>query len=285
MKVKVENIAKNVKKNEDGIFYAKDSSTISYPESGNQECMQLEQDSFWFNHRNNVIIEGIKKFNGTKVFFDIGGGNGFVAKRIQESGFNVALVEPGIQGAKNAIERGINNVICSTIENAGFEKSSMDSVGLFDVVEHIENDVTFLTNVNNYLKEDGLLYITVPSFNFLWSNEDTEAGHFRRYTLRKMKAVLLESGYQIKYSTYIFSILPLPILLFRSIPSKLGIHKKSSELKKHQKEHKTKKGTVDRLLQKIWNWELRAIQKSKKISFGGSCFIIAEKMTKMNTID
>ena len=43
--------------------------------------MQLEEDSFWFNHRNNIIANAVKKHSKGNVFFDIGGGNGFVAKK------------------------------------------------------------------------------------------------------------------------------------------------------------------------------------------------------------
>ena len=46
--------------------------------------------------------------------------------------------------------------------------SSIDSVGLFDVVEHIEDDYLFLKSINKYLKDDGYIYITVPALNFLY---------------------------------------------------------------------------------------------------------------------
>ena len=104
------------------------------------------------------------------------------------------------------------------------------SVGLFDVVEHIEDDYFFLNNINKYLKEDGYVYITVPAFNFLWSNEDVDAGHFKRYTTSELNGLLKKSGFTIIQSTYIFSILPLPVFLFRSLPSKLGLNKKSNGL-------------------------------------------------------
>ncbi|MBL4752370.1 MAG: class I SAM-dependent methyltransferase [Flavobacteriales bacterium] len=278
--MKIEEIAKNVSKGEDGIYYSKNSSTISYPESGNENFMQIEQDSFWFNHRNNVIIEAVKKYNKSNIFFDIGGGNGFVSKGIQDAGMRVVLVEPGSVGAQNAINRKIENVICSTFEDAGFENSSLDSVGMFDVIEHIEEDVDFLQKTNTYLKEDGLIFITVPSFEFLWSDEDKDAGHYRRYTLKSLKKTLLEAGYQIEYSTYIFSILPLPILLFRSIPSRLGFSKNPDELQRHQEDHKTKKGLSNQILQKIWDWEIDKVRNAKKISFGSSCFVVGKKMAQ-----
>ncbi len=275
--MELEQIAKNIDKKENGIYFSKTVSNISYPKDGNVNFMQIEQDSFWFNHRNNVIIESVKKYNPYKTFFDIGGGNGFVSKGLQDAGVEVVLIEPGPVGAINAKRRNIKNVVCATLQDAAFKKSSLDVVGLFDVVEHIENDAVFLGDVYKYMKPDGYIYITVPAFNTLWSNEDTEAGHYRRYSLNQIKELLMQSGFSIVYATYIFSILPIPIFISRTIPSKLKTNQKSDSFLKHKKDHLRKKGVLNKMVQNIWNWELRKIKKSEKIHFGSSCFIIGKK--------
>jgi 2-polyprenyl-3-methyl-5-hydroxy-6-metoxy-1,4-benzoquinol methylase len=273
----LEEIAVNIKKKDNGIYYSMSESDISYPDDGNMDCLQLEEDSFWFKHRNNIISESVKKYNMNNHFFDIGGGNGFVAKRLQENGQLVTLIEPGELGAINAQKRGVNNVLCSTLEDAGINSNTLDSVGLFDVVEHIEDDKGFLQKIFGFLKPGGHVYISVPAFNALWSNEDKDAGHFRRYSINQIKSVLQKSGYEIIYSTYIFSILPIPVFLFRTLPSKLGLNKNSNDLDKHQNEHKENKGLVSKILDKIWAWELGQVKKNKRIPFGGSSFIVAKK--------
>jgi 2-polyprenyl-3-methyl-5-hydroxy-6-metoxy-1,4-benzoquinol methylase len=270
-------IAKNIEKSEDGIYYSKTNSSISYPEEGNSDCFQIEENSFWFNHRNNSILTAVKRYSPQKKFFDIGGGNGFVAKGLQDSNIEVVLVEPGLQGAKNAKKRNIKNIVCSTLEDAQFEKSSLASIGMFDVIEHIEDDVKFLKNVHEYLEEEGNIYITVPAFNFLWSNEDDIAGHYRRYSLSQLEKIITKCGFTIVFSTYIFSILPLPVFLFRSIPSRLGLSKNSNKIDKYKREHSSNRGFFSSILDSIWNWELKRIKNSKKIPFGGSCFIVAKK--------
>jgi SAM-dependent methyltransferase len=270
-------IASNVKRHNDGIYYSSEASTVSYPEEGNANFMLIEEQSFWFRHRNNLIVQAVKKFCPGKTFFDIGGGNGFVAKGLQDAGIDVVLVEPGRQGAANASERNIRQVICSTLGDAGFVPASMDAVGLFDVVEHIPDDLAFLKEIWHYTRKGGFVFITVPAFDFLWSNEDDHAGHFRRYSRKQLEMVALKAGFQIEYSTYFFSILPLPVFFFRSIPSKLGIGKRAGDLRKNQKEHQVSNGPAQRLLQKIWDWELRKTARNKRIAFGGSCFLIIKK--------
>ncbi|MDA7629059.1 hypothetical protein N8843_10560, partial [Verrucomicrobia bacterium] len=67
------------------------------------------------------------------------------------------LVEPGPAGAMNANHRGVKTVIQSTLEDAGFAPDSLPSAGLFDVVEHIDNDVDFLRLIHSYLQPQGTL--------------------------------------------------------------------------------------------------------------------------------
>ena len=191
----IEDLAKNVYQNTDGIYYANSISKVSYPEDGNEKTFLLEENSFWFRHRNKVIIKAIKKYADGMHFFDIGGGNGYVAKGVQENNQDVTLVEPGIQGAQVAKKRGIKSVLCSTLDDAGFKPSSMETAGMFDVVEHVENDIDFLENIHGYLKESSRVFITVPAYNFLWSKEDVDAGHYRRYTLKSLKKVVTKAGF------------------------------------------------------------------------------------------
>lgn len=274
----LEEIALNIRKDKNGIYYSKTESTISYPEDGNERYMQIEEDSFWFKHRNNIITSSVKTFSPKSLFFDIGGGNGFVAKRLQSEGVKTILVEPGKKGAVNAFNRGVENVLCSTLEDAEIIPNKIDAIGLFDVVEHIEDDRNFLKNICSYLNKDGHVYISVPAYNFLWSNEDVDAGHYRRYRKTQLENLLKSVGIQVEYSTYIFSILPLPVFLFRSLPIKLGLNKKSNNLEKHQNEHKSKKNIISSILKKIWNWEVKRVNNNAQIPFGGSCFIVGKKI-------
>ena len=277
--MEIQNLANNIEKKSDGIYYSKSNSSISYPEEGNENCMQIEEDSFWFKHRNNVIYESVKLHSKESVFFDIGGGNGFVSKKMQNEGLKVVLVEPGNNGAINAKKRGVNTIVCSTLENAGFENSCIDSVGLFDVVEHIEDDIKFLKEINKFVKENGYLYITVPAYKNLWSKEDIDAGHYRRYTTKLLKKRIEEAGFEVIYVSYLFSLLPIPIFFFRTIPSFFGLNKNSDDLNKYKKEHNAKKGIFSKLIEKIWIWELNRVKRFKKIFMGSSCFAIARKKT------
>ena len=89
----------------------------------------------------------------------------------------------GKTGAQNAKQRGIEHVIQGTTVNARIAAGSLGAIGLFDVVEHIENDMVFCQDMRELLAPNGLAFITVPAYRWLWSEEDVIAGHFRRHTL------------------------------------------------------------------------------------------------------
>lgn len=177
-------IAPDLRLAEDGIWYSPDTQPISYPSDGNDACFALEDSSFWFAHRNDCIVAAASKFpppvGGTIV--DVGGGNGFVARGLLRAGFEVVLLEPGAAGAHNARKRGVQHIVCATTETARIKNDSIPAVGLFDVIEHIENDGAFLRSLRSKVRRGGYLYATVPAFNALWAKDDEEAGHFRRYS-------------------------------------------------------------------------------------------------------
>lgn len=250
---------------------------VSYPAEGNDLAFAVEDSSFWFVHRNACILAALKQFPPSGAMFDIGGGNGFVAAAIQCAGYEVVLVEPGDAGVRNAFKRGIRHVIHGTSDEAGILPGSVGGAGLFDVVEHIQDDESFLNHIGELLSPGGRVYITVPAYNWLWSQEDTLAGHARRYTLGSLSRVLKKAGYTIDYATYFFSFLPLPSFLGRALPYRLGRTENALSEESIRSAHELRSPSAKRLLRIFMDWELRCIANRRIIRTGGSCLAIARK--------
>lgn len=261
----------------EGIWYPSEKEKISYPEAGNADCLQVEDNSFWFKHRNNCIATLVKKYAAERIFWDIGGGNGFVLKGLQASGISTVLIEPGELGAQTAAKRGVKNVICATFEGAGLNENVIQSAGLFDVLEHIEDDLKFLQSLNQTMAKDGLLFITVPAYQTLWSKDDDYAGHFRRYTTERLNKTLIQAGFEPVFDTYMFSALVYPVFLMRTLPGKLGLGKDPSSKEKIQSDHKAGGGFASKILSGLWNRELNKLKAGKRIPYGGSCLVVAKK--------
>ena len=256
----------------EGIWISQKNLQVSYPEEASNCCFEVEDNSFWFRHRNECIKILLKNFPPNGPLFDIGGGNGYVAFSLNTAGYETILIEPHMQGAYNAHQRGVSPVICSTLKDANFYQNTLPAVGVFDVVEHIENDFSFLKEIHGLLVPHGKIYITVPAFNFLWSNDDVWAGHFRRYTIKSLKKVLQACGFKVLYSSYMFCFLPIPIFSMRTIPSLFKLRLKNPE---ENLKNDLKRSTG--ILNKILMWEVQRLSKKRTIPFGSSCVMVAEK--------
>lgn len=199
-----------------GIYFTSNNENkISFPDDGHKLLAKIEENSFWFKHRNKIIKSACNKHNVNGLFYDIGGGNGFVSLNIQNSQITPVLIEPMIDGALIAQKRGIQNIICSDLKSLEF-KSKIKYAGAFDVIEHIEDDLDFLNTINEAMDKKGFLFITVPAFKFLWSEVDEESGHYRRYTKAQLKHILKKSNFEVLEAKYFFTyLLPAMLILGR----------------------------------------------------------------------
>jgi SAM-dependent methyltransferase len=271
----ISDIATNLEIADDRIWFSKGSSAVSYPSAGNAAAFEVEDRSFWFQHRNRCIASIVRCFPPAGAIFDLGGGNGFVSLGLQTAGWQSIVVEPGRVGAMNARRRGLENVICATLEDANFRSHSLPAVGLFDVLEHIQDDGQFLRTLGDRLIPGGRIYLTVPAHRWLWSAEDVSAGHFRRYTLTSLGSVLAQSGFDLEFASYIFSVLPVPILLKRTIPSLLG-RRKTENFEEAIRELRGGSRTLERPAGAVFDWELRRLKRRKTIPAGASCLVVAK---------
>lgn len=258
-----------------GFWYAGMQSPISYPASAHQQCLQIEESSLWFRHRNKCILAVISASPPDQgIIFDIGAGNGYVSTVLQGSGYSVVVVEPSEAGALNARDRGCDPIICTTLQDAGFTKKTLPAIGLFDVLEHIDDDLGFLKYLHSLLTTGGKIYLSVPAYSILWSYEDEYAGHFRRYTRMSLRNKLQIAGFRIIYDTYFFALLPLPIFLLRTIPGLFGF-KSVSEYDPHWSGKRYSQGGKMERFARLFDFELNIIRSGYRLPFGGSYLAIA----------
>jgi hypothetical protein len=76
-----------------------------------------------------------------------------------------------------------------------------------DVFEHIQNDNAFLQSILEKIPQGGLLFITVPAFQFLFSTHDEFLKHYRRYSRKTLLALLSSNGLYIQKCHYFYASL------------------------------------------------------------------------------
>lgn len=267
-------LAPGLQTGRDGIFFAGSSAPLSYPEEGNRAYFAIEEESFWFTHRNHCIAAAAAEFVPERFLMDVGGGNGVVANFLQKRGFRTVLVEPGLEGCVNARKRGLEEVLCGTLEAAGFVPESFPAIGCFDVVEHPENESAFFEGCRLALAPGGKLLLTVPAFSFLWSHEDDLAGHFRRYRLASLRAIVEAAGFTVLYTSYFFSLPAPAIVLGRVLPYRLGKKRARVEVNALSREHAS---SAAKGLGSLMAWEQAQIRRQRRIFCGSSCLLVAAR--------
>ena len=105
-----------------------------------------------------------------------------------------------------------------------------DLICLFDVIEHIENDLGALNAINDMLNSSGYVFITVPAYNFLWSGHDELSHHKRRCSRKELQGLIHAAGFEEVYSTY-FLVFLFPVVAVIKLISRLLHLEPKSQLK------------------------------------------------------
>ena len=92
-----------------------------------------------------------------------------------------------------------------------FKDNEFDFVIASHVLEHVEDDVAFLSElVDQRLSAGGQVLVSVPAWPMLFSSHDTHLKHFRRYTPKTGRQMLEASGLKVVQSGGLFHSLLLP---------------------------------------------------------------------------
>jgi SAM-dependent methyltransferase len=146
---------------------------------------------------------------------DVGCGVGGMLTQLAEYGLTVGT-DVVFKGLECCAERGYPRLVASHAPASPFLDSSFDCITAFDALEHIEDDVGTLREIYRMLKPGGILIASGPSYNLLYSQQDRNAHHLRRYTRGELTGKARQAGFQIEKASYInFLLFPviLPIVL------------------------------------------------------------------------
>ncbi|MCA1694313.1 MAG: class I SAM-dependent methyltransferase [Actinobacteria bacterium] len=172
-----------------------------------------EAGSFWFRQRNALIVETLRRYApDASSFLEIGCGNGYVLKALHDAfpTLEVAGAELHPQGLAHARRRLATVPLLQLDARRLPFVEEFDTIGAFDVLEHIDDDRGAIASIHAALKEGGLLLVTVPQHPWLWSAADEAAQHQRRYTRSVLRTRLVAEGFEILLtSSFVSSLLPL----------------------------------------------------------------------------
>ena len=181
-----------------------------------REQFELEDHHWWFAGRRAVIWALLRRAgigNGLRML-DAGCGTGH--NLIEYGRLGTAT---GVDFSADAIafchQRGLHGATQGRLEALEFGDGAFDLVLATDVLEHLDDDLVAMRELRRVTAPGGHLLATVPAYQWLWSQHDAAHHHFRRYTLRTLRARLAASGWRPVVFSYFNSILLPPIAVVR----------------------------------------------------------------------
>jgi len=175
----------------------------------------VEDSHFWFRARNLIISRiaaGIAAgFGPPYKVLEMGCGNGNVLRFLEKACSGATAIGMDLYGEGLAFARGrvASPLIQGDVRCAPFA-TAFELIGMFDVLEHISDDLAILKHTKTLLAPNGRLLLTVPAHQFLWSDFDVAAGHCRRYECGALREKLEATGYEVEFlSEYMMALYPL----------------------------------------------------------------------------
>ena len=101
-----------------------------------------------------------------------------------------------------------------------FEGQRFDLICMFDVLEHIEEDVDTLRALRGLLADGGRILVTVPACRWLWSAHDEFLHHKRRYTAAGLRQVAEGAGLEVRRLSH-FNALLFPLAAVARLKDRL----------------------------------------------------------------
>jgi len=219
----------------------------------------IEQHHWWWEGRREILRQELPRKEGLKVL-DIGCGTGETMTFVKSF-----LDSPKVVGVDNsqvavnfAKKRG-HLVYKVDALKLPFPDNSFDVILLLDVIEHIKDDISFLSEAKRVLKKGGKIIVTAPALQFIWSKHDTGQGHQRRYTRHMIKDLAESCRLKLTRLSY-FNFFLSPAIIAIRLLSRLPLFSKFGEYDSDLNYKVADKNIVNSILKTIFVSEIKLMK-------------------------
>jgi SAM-dependent methyltransferase len=198
--------------------------------SAYREHYEVEDRHWWFRGRWAVIEAMLSRTElpAEPRILDAGCGTGGNLQRYDRIG-KATGVDPSPDAVRFCHGRGFTSVQQAGLESLPFPDDSFDLIVATDVVEHIAAENQALRELRRVAAPNGVLLLTVPAYMWMWSKEDENLHHKRRYTRARLRKAVRQAGWQPRIATYFNSLLLPPIAVARRLPRRASGEKAELE--------------------------------------------------------
>jgi len=156
-------------------------------------------DYWWYVARADLLEATLRSHvEGAGLALDLGSADGPSAAWFRESAQRTVSLDIDPRGLGN-------DGVCGSALALPFEDGAFDAVSAFDVIEHCEPEATALAEVRRVLGPGGRFVMSVPAYEWAWTDHDVANGHHRRYTRARAVAAVERAGFSVQRATYGFA--------------------------------------------------------------------------------
>jgi SAM-dependent methyltransferase len=164
------------------------------------------EEWYWWHRARQAIVRGVLRRyvtpNANRIL-DVGCGAGATSLVLNEFG-EVLGVDAGALATKAARDRGLQVANMDATRLAARD-GMFDVAVALDVLEHLDNDLGAARELLRVLRPGGLLLVTVPAYQSLWSSHDVALGHRRRYRRSAVRRLFAAAGFESITCSYVMS--------------------------------------------------------------------------------
>ncbi len=180
---------------------------------------ELEEKHWWFCGRRRIMRRLVEQvlLDPRNTVIDIGCGTGgnIAALATQYQCIGIDQSAEGIAFARQRFA-GVD-FICGSLSLELPPRHGPRLFLLMDVIEHIEEDKTFLSQVVDAMEPDDHLLLTVPADMSLWSEHDVSFGHYRRYDIDQLQTLWTDLPLEQRLLSYFNTRLYPAVKLIRAL--------------------------------------------------------------------
>lgn len=197
---------------------------------------RYEEKHWWFAARRQIVLHRLSRELGerrrTLRLLDVGCGAGGMLDHLRAFG-DVIGVDPSPEAVAYAAGKNTAEVRTGTLpDGLPFSPTDrFDVITLLDVLEHIDEDIASLIALRRLLSPDGLLLLTVPAYQFLWSAHDVMNEHKRRYSRALLRARLETAGFEMQTLSYYNTLLFPAVAAVRIVKRWIGGSEGASDIR------------------------------------------------------
>jgi SAM-dependent methyltransferase len=194
---------------------------------------ELEDQHWWYRGRRRIIgaLTRWLDLPADAQILDAGCGSGRNMVDFVPLGtvFGLEISDASVDRARN---RGVGEVAQCSIASTPFADGQFDAVLCLDVIEHVAEEHEALCELHRIVRPGGRLLITVPAYQWLWSEHDVINHHQRRYTRKSLSSAAAAAGWETVRTTY-FNGLLLPVaVIYRRLARRSHLEGPQSDLQR-----------------------------------------------------